>query len=91
MEKTLICRAVAIFTEIKRKKGHMGGVGAAKKTSPEFPAVGDDGNRQNLRGGRKPSTQKGDCHLFERWALFPLQGFAYSRRLLRQGTPEMFS
>jgi len=36
----------------------MGGAGAAKKTSPEFPAVGDDGNRQNLRGGSNPDHRK---------------------------------
>ena len=35
-------------------KCYAGGVGAAKKTSPELPAVGDDGNRQNLAGGRRP-------------------------------------
>ena len=31
-----------------------GGAGVAEKTSPEFPAAGDDGNRQNLRGGSSP-------------------------------------
>jgi hypothetical protein len=55
-KKTPIYRAVASFNKIMRRKTHAGGAGAAKKTSPEFPAVGDDGNRQNLAGGRRPST-----------------------------------
>ena len=50
----LNCRVVAVFIVIIRGKTHMGGAGAAKKTSPEFPAVGDDGNRQNLRGESRP-------------------------------------
>jgi len=44
----------AIFIEIIRKKAHMGGAGAVKKTSPEFTAVGDEGNRQNLAGAIRP-------------------------------------
>jgi len=63
------------------EKWSAGGEGAAEKTSPEFPAVGDDENRQNLRGGSNPDHRK-------RWPEGCLSPFSVVRWLRRQALPE---